>query len=156
IQKDAALARIANTAQDIADRELTEAAHELGEIEHAASAEPREQRFRSTDQKLTDAIQRLDQLIKDNEKIAKQRLEQQRLELAAAHQQQLADRTKELEARDPYRDPNYKADRDQLQQEQRELATELQRLSEQSETLKSALDALRAEQLKQDADTARA
>jgi hypothetical protein len=155
IQQDPALSKVSQSAHDIANRELTDAAQNLADVQRAADAGKRDDKFRGTDQNFTDAIKRLDDLIKDSEKVAKDRLDQQKLELAAEHEQQLADRAAELETRDPYRDPNVKNDREQLQREQAEVSAELQRLTEQNPTLKDALNAARAEQLKQDADKAR-
>jgi hypothetical protein len=150
-----ALERIAATARDIAAQEMrgSEAAlHAAGERK---TQPQRDEEFRKSDEALTAALQKLEQLKKANERLAQERLDQQKLEMLADRQKQLAERAAELAQKDPVRDPSAKQDAELVKREQAEVAAELQRLSEQSEALRNALDDARAEQAKELAERAK-
>ena len=143
-ESNPALQPIADRAQDVADQELkkSEAAlHEAG-----AEKQPPAQRYRQfgkADKQLGSAVRRLEELKRDNDKLAQQRLDQAKLEQLADRQKQLAEKATELAAKDPVRDPSAKNEAEQLKREQQDVANELQRLTEQSEAIKNALDQAR-------------
>ncbi len=141
-----ALQPLADRARDVADREVHDASQDLRGAETAKKADERSERLKKADAEVAAALARLEALRKENERAAQERLDQARLEMAAERQQNLAERAAELAAKDPVRDPSAKPDAEQLRREQADLANDLQRLADQSEAVKNALDAARAEQ----------
>jgi hypothetical protein len=150
-----ALERIADTARNVAAHEMRDSEAALHAAGERKGQPQRDEEFRKSDEALTAALQKLEQLKKANEKVAQERLDQQKLEMLADRQKQLAERAAELAAKDPVRDPSAKQDAELVKREQAEVAAELQRLSEQSEALRNALDDLRAEQAKELAEQAK-
>src|SRR5262249_34053555 len=91
-----ALQQIAEKAQEIADQEMHRAGDELREVAEKAQemkANARDADFRKTDQELASAIKRVDELRHENDKVAKQRMDQAKLETAAQREKDLAERT---------------------------------------------------------------
>jgi hypothetical protein len=133
--------RLADRAMDVADKEMRHSDEALKASEKERRAEPRARQMRKADTELEAALQRLRDLARDNERLAQERLAQNNLEMLAERQQQLANQPPEQA--------------DKTKQEQGELAKDLQRLTDQTEPLRQAMDAARAEQAKQLADKAR-
>ena len=150
-----ALERVAETAREIAGREMRDSEAALEAAAGRKNQPQRDEEFRKSDEALTAALQKLEKLKKANEKVAQERLDQQKLEILAERQQQLAERAAELAAKDPVRDPSAKQDAELVKREQAEVAAELQRLSEQSEALRNALDDARSQQAKEMAEQAK-
>jgi hypothetical protein len=150
-----ALERVAETAREIAGREMRDSEAALEAAAGRKNQPQRDEEFRKSDEALTAALQKLERLKKANEKVAQERLDQQKLEMLAERQQQLAERAAELAAKDPVRDPSAKQDAELVKREQAEVAAELQRLSDQSEALRNALDDARAQQAKELAEQAK-
>lgn len=151
-----ALQPLAEQAQDIAAKEMRHSDQALGKAQDkTAKAETRDQKLQQADKEVAAALQRLVDLKKENERLTQARLDQMKLETLAARQQQLADRTAEQAGKDPVKDPQSAEKTRNLEREQADLAKELERQAEQSEPLKKALDAARADQAKQLADKAR-
>jgi hypothetical protein len=145
---------LAQTARAIADKEMqqSEAALRAAGTARLAPAE-RDGHLKESDDRLGDALQKLDDLKKQNEQIAKDRADRLRFESLADKQQKLADKAAELAKKDP---AETKELSEQLRREQAATAEELKRLTEQSPALKKALDDARAEQTRQAAERARA
>jgi hypothetical protein len=141
---------LAEQAQRVADAELARAAEDLARAETEGKPDARNQRFVGADRELTAAAKHLEELLRLNQRLAQDRQDQLSLETAAQKQQHLADRAAELAAQDR----PAKAEAEQLRQEQGEVARELQRLTEQSERVRSALTTAQAEQARQMAERA--
>jgi hypothetical protein len=139
---------LAQRARSIADRPLRQSAAALQEAADNKEPSQRELDFQNADMALTEALQKLDELKKANEKLAQERLDQQKVERLADRQKQLAQRAAELAAKDLDRDPSAKQELEQVKRDQAAVAEELQRLSEESEALRLALDQAHAEEAK--------
>jgi hypothetical protein len=152
-----ALVPLAEQARDIADKEMqqSEAALRGAGAARMAPAD-RDGKFKQADGSLSGALQKLEDMKKQNEQIAKERADQLRLEALAEKEQKLADKAGELAKKDPVRDPSAREEAEKLRREQAETAEELQRLAEQSPKLQKSLDEARAEQAKRSAEQARA
>lgn len=131
------LRALANRLQDVGDQEMRNAsvAMQQAEKQKAASA-PRDKEFVKADSEVENAIKRLEDLKKENDKIAQARLDDMRLQQLAERQQQLADKAKQ--ETDP-------AKAQELAREQADVARELQKLTQQSEALKDALNQAQSE-----------
>jgi hypothetical protein len=149
------LQKIAEQAQAVADQEMQRSGEDLRNAEKEKKPQPRDDQFQKADQELVQALQRIDEMQKTNDKVAKERLDLAKLEMAMEREKQLADRAAELAAKDPVKDPEAGKELEQLKREQNEVANELQKLAETSETLKNALDAARAQQAQELAQRAK-
>lgn len=146
-----ALQPLSEGARDVADRELRQAGKALQEAGSGQRPpDERDQQLRDADDQLESALKRLDKLQQANERIARERLDQAKVESLAERQKELADRAAELAKKDPPKDQM-----EEVRREQDEVAAELQRLTEQSETLRKTLEEARAEQARALAERAR-
>jgi hypothetical protein len=152
---DAGLQPVADRARDVADKEMHNSAEDLRTAPKQKTADGRTQRFDDADQQLANALQKLEALKKANDQLAQQRLDQMKLEMAAEREKDLADRAADLAAKDQARDPSAKNEADQLRREQQQAADDLKRITEQSESLKNAMDQANAEKAKELADKAK-
>ncbi|HJT78000.1 MAG TPA: hypothetical protein VJ739_12425, partial [Gemmataceae bacterium] len=150
-----ALEKVAEGAQDVADKQMRRSDDALRASEKEPEPPPRDAQMRKADQELSDAVRRVEALRQANDRVAQQRLDQMKLEMAAQREKALADRAAELAAKDPVKDPAAARDASDLRRDQNELAAELDRLASQSEALRNALDAARAEEARKLADRAR-
>ncbi len=151
-----ALQQITDVAQQVADQEMTRSDEALNQAQNKKTDAPRrEQQFQKADEELARAQKQLDLLKQQNEKLARDRLDQLKLEQLAQRQQELGKRAADVAAKNPMQDPEAKKDLDALRAEQTQVAEELKRLTEQSDLFKTALDAAAAEQAKQLADQAK-
>jgi hypothetical protein len=148
------LQSLADTAREVAEEELQRTGKELQQAEKADKAQTRERNLREADKELDSALSKLDALKRANDRLAKKRLDQKKLEMVTERQKELSRRAEELAAKDPVKDQTAKQQAAELQREQKEVADELQRLSNESEALRDALDAARAEQAKELAERA--
>jgi hypothetical protein len=146
---------VAERAADIADKEMRRSDQNLERAEKEAVADPRDHQLQEAGKELTAASKRLDDLRRQNEQMAQARLDQMRLEALATREQQLADRAAEQAAQDPVKDPRGQDRTRDLQREQAELARDLEQQAAQSDPLRKALEAARAERARQLADQAR-
>jgi hypothetical protein len=148
-----ALAPLAEKARAIADREMqqSEAALRSAGAARLPPAE-RDGRFKEADDRLGAALEKLDDLKKLNEQIARDRADMLRFEELADKQQKLADRAAELAKKDPAAE---KEQAEQLRREQAAVAEELRRLAEQSPSVRKAVEEARAAQARESADRAR-
>jgi hypothetical protein len=141
------LKSLSNRLQDVGDQEMHNASAALQQAEkERAASNPRDKELVKADQDIENAIKKLEDLQKQNDQIAQQRLDQMRLEQLAERQQQLAEQL--AKETDPQK-------AQQIAQEQKRLKEELKQTTEQSEQLKQALDAAQAEKNKELADKAR-
>ncbi len=144
-----ALERIAEQAENIADREMRQSDAALQDAaDKKKESAQRDNEFQTADKALTSAVAKLEALKKANDKLAQDRLDQMKVEMLADREKQLAERAAELAAKDAVRDPAAKQELEKVKREQAEVAAELQRLTEQSEPLRQALDHARAEEAK--------
>jgi hypothetical protein len=141
-----ALEPLADPARAIADQEMHRGDQELGRAEKETSPKPRERALQRADKELTAALQKLKDLKRRNKEIANSRLDQLKLEMLADQEQRLAERAGAKGTAEPMKDPKGQEQARDLQREQRDLASALQRATAQSETLRMALDAGRKEQ----------
>jgi hypothetical protein len=147
---------LADAARGIADHEMQQSEAALQAAGTARTPPPeRDGHFKESDDHLGGALQKLDNLKKQNEQVARDRADQLRFEALADKQQKLADKAAELAKKDPANDPAVKEQAEQLRREQAQTAEELKRLAEQSPVLQKSLDQARAEEAKQAADRAR-
>jgi hypothetical protein len=151
-----ALGKIADGARDVAEQQMPRSDTALRDAQKEGVKPPqRDTDFVKSDEELTTALWRVEELRRLNEKLARERLDQMKLELAAEREKQLAERAAELAAKDPVKDPASAKETEELRRKQNEVAAELERLAQQSEALRDALDAARAEQARQLAERAR-
>jgi hypothetical protein len=150
-----ALQSLGQEAQTVADQEMHRSAESLSTSEKEEKPQPRDAEFKKADKELAAALRRVEEMRRANDKLAQERLDQAKLELAAEREKQLAERAADLAAKDPIKDPTAPKESEQIKREQQELAKDLDKLAEQSEKLRDALDAARAEEAKQLAERAR-
>jgi hypothetical protein len=150
-----ALQPITETAEQLARDEMSRSEQALTKAhDPKKDGNAREQQLQRADAELARAQKRLDELRKQNEKLAQARLDQLKLEQLAQRQEELGKRAAEVADKNP-QDPQARAELDRLRAEQNEVADELSRLADQSETLREALKAAQAEQAKQLAQQAK-
>jgi hypothetical protein len=150
-----ALAKIAEGARDVADQQMQRSDNALRDAQKEAKAPERDADFARADEQLTTALWRVEEMRRLNDKLAQQRLDQMKLEMAAEREKQLAEKAAELAAKDPVKDPDATKEAEELRRQQNEVANQLEQLAQQSDALRDALDAARAEQAKQLAERAR-
>jgi hypothetical protein len=136
------LSRLAEAMRGLLDRELRDAETALAKAKDESAPAERTKQFTKAEEDLESAIRKVDELIKDNEQIAKDRLDRRKLEDLARDQQDLADKAKTA-------DPKEAAE---LAKKQKELEEELKKLKEQSDAIKKATDAAKAEEARKLAD----
>jgi hypothetical protein len=136
----------AEAAHEVADEELRRTETAMTEAEKDTESAQRSRRLLNADKDLTAALMKLDDLRRANERLTQERLDQAKLELATQRQEELARRAAELAEKDPIKDATAKPQSEQLQREQKDVADELERTTNQSEPLRKALDEARAEQ----------
>lgn len=142
--------KLAEQARDVAKKEMREAEQALqNAAERGAKPRDRDQRFQDATDELSRAMTKVDQMKEANEKLAKERLAQAKVEALADRQKQLAEKAEEL-AKKESAEESEKAKR-----EQDEVARELEKLTESNPALKRALDEARSQQAKQAAEKAR-
>jgi hypothetical protein len=139
------LSRMADTMRSLADREVHDANDALGRAKEETSAGPRSEQFEKAKDKLQEAMNKIDELLKENERIAQERLDRRKLEDLAHDQQELADKAKTADPKDAA----------ELARKQKELEAELAKLKEQSEAIKRATDAAKSEEAKTLAEQAK-
>jgi hypothetical protein len=138
------LARLAESLRGLADREMRDAKVAFDKAKDA-KAPDRADQLRTAKNSLEQALRQVDELRKENEKIARDRLDKRKLEDLAQEEKDLAEKAK---AADP-------KDAAGLAKKQKELEDELKRLREQSDAIKRAADAARAEEAQKLADEAK-
>ncbi len=146
---------LGDLTRELADNELTQSKKELADAAHQKAAAPRTDNLKQADKELISAEKKLKGLKELNDKLARERLDQARLESLAKHQQQLADRARALLEKDTIRDPEASKEAEKLKEEQRQVAEELKKLTLENEPLRAALDQARAEEAQALADKAR-
>jgi hypothetical protein len=151
----AALGPVADRARTVADQEMRRADAALRDAASQKKATDRDRSLGQTDEELTAALKQLEELRQTNERLAQERLDRAKLEMLAERQKALAERAAAEVEKDPVRDPSTKPGTEPLRREQKEVADELRRLAEQSESLRGALNEARAEQTKDLAERAR-
>ena len=150
-----ALKAVAVRAQEASDREISRSGEALARAEKEKWPEPRRRQLDAAAAELAAADGKLEELQRHNDRLTQIRLDQMKLEDLAVRQQQLADRAGAEAANGPVKDPRGGASVRDLQRQQDELANELQRRQEESEGLRQALDAARAEKATRLAERAR-
>ncbi len=143
--KEPELEALAELALDIVQEEMNRAGGHLAQAED--KEETREQRrghLHKADQQLAQALKRLDDVDKFNDRLAQDRLDQLQMERLAQRQDELAKHVKDLAAR--IGEPLAKEEFDRLRAEQEKIAKDLQQLAEKSQLFKEALEKLRAGQ----------
>jgi hypothetical protein len=145
------LQRVADQAREVADQEMRRSDKALEQAGRETQPQPRQQRFDEADKEITSALARVDNMRRANAQLAQARLDLTQLEGLSDREQQLAERVNQNQEKEPgcsMRDQK-------LKREQKEIASDLQRLVEQSEPIRKALDATRAEHAQELAAQAR-
>src|SRR5262249_3883931 len=70
---------IADKAEDLADRELQHSAKEVSQAEKETKAPLRDRQLQNTDQELASAIQKLEEMRRQNDQVAQAQLDQMKL-----------------------------------------------------------------------------
>jgi hypothetical protein len=146
---------IADVVKQIADTEIARSDRNLSWAEREHRPNARDGQLQNADRELSSAVRKLEELTRANERLAQDRLDQLKLERLAARQQQLAERAADQASRDPIKDAKSKEQARQIERDQAELADEVRKQAEQSETLRNALDAARSAQANKLAQQAR-
>lgn len=139
------LNRLAESMRGLSDRELRDAESALNRVQPDSKSDARTEQLQKAEEQLEAAIRKVDDLLKENERIAKERMDKRKLENLARDQQELADKAKTADPKDAA----------ELAKKQKELEQELAKLKEQSEAIKKAADAARAEEAKNLAEQAK-
>jgi hypothetical protein len=139
------LGRVSEALQGLADREMRDADTALAKAKESRKADDQTAEFDKARKALDDALRKVNELIPENERIAQDRLDKRKLEDLAREQQELADQAKGA-------DPKEATD---IAKKQKELEEQLNKIREQSEGLKKAADAARAEDAKRLAEAAK-
>jgi hypothetical protein len=147
---------IAEQARAVAEKEMQQSEAALNRAARPqAKVSDRTQQLEKAEGQLDEAIRRVKQMRKDGEALARAGVDQLKLENVAERQDELAKRAAELAAKDPVKDPKIQNEVQKLQREQDDVARELKRLTEDSATLKQAIDAARADEARRLAEEAR-
>ncbi len=142
---------LGDKAKQIGNEEMKKAGDELARtLEEKAAPAAREERFRAAERELHQALNRLDDLKADNARVARDRVDQAKVEELADKQKQLAEKAAELDTDTP----EGKAAAEDIKREQRKTEEELAKLAEKSELLKKAFEEERAEQARREAEKA--
>jgi hypothetical protein len=139
------LARLSEALRNLADREMRDADAALNKAKDEAKTTERTEQFKKAEEAIDTALRKVDDLRKENDKLAKDRLDKRKLEDLAQDQQDLAEKAKTADPKDAA----------ELAKKQKELADELNKLKEQSEAIKNATDAVKADETKRLADEAK-
>jgi hypothetical protein len=141
------LQTVGQKAQEVAREELTRSDDALEKAQDKkAGTEERVPQLHRADQEVVAALKKLDDLKRLNDQQATARLDQLKLDNLAQRQEDLAQRTAELAAKDPVKGPSVAPQLAQLKEDQKKVAEALNQLTEQSDALKKALAAVLAEQ----------
>jgi hypothetical protein len=148
--------KLADLARDVAGKEMRRADDGLRDaLDRKADPDRRDRRLNDTEEELNRALAKLDRLREANEQLARERLDQAKIEALADRQRQLAEKAAELANKHPVQDPEAKQLAEQIRREQEEVSQELKKLAESSPALKKALEDARAEQVRQAGEKAR-
>ena len=139
------LGRLAEALRRVADREMKDAESALSRAADPAAASDRTKQWQKAGESLAAAVKRMDELLEQNEKAAKERLDKRALEDLAQDQHDLAETAKAA-------DPKEAAD---LAQKQKELEERLKKLRAGSDAAKLATDAAKASEAEKWAAEAR-
>jgi hypothetical protein len=146
---------LAKRTQAVSDREMQNTIQNLGQAEQQLQRQERDRELHDADRELSAAVRRLDDIRREAERLAQARMDQIKLENLANRQEKLAQETAEQILRDPVKQPANPDPAGKIQQNQNELANELQRQIAESPDLRQAVESIRAEQIKQLAQRAR-
>ncbi len=146
---------IAERAQQVADQELQHSSQDLQQAEKEAKSEQRDKQLQNTDQDLASALQRLEEMRRESDRMAQAKLDQMKLENLAERQGQLAQQAELHAATEPGKDPKSRDMSPQLQRDEDQLAKELQHQIDKSDILKKALESSWADESQQLAKRAR-
>ena len=139
------LAALAESVRNVGAQEVLDADTALQKAQAEDKQTARNKDFEKADKSLEDAIRKIEELRKENERVAKGRLEKQRLEQLAEDQKKLAEQTDKAD----------KDKLDELKKQQKDIEDQLKKLQEDNEPLKNAIQNLQAQQLEKMAAEAR-
>src|SRR5262249_12636338 len=110
---------LAENVKEVADEELKRSEADLTDAANEEHARQRQQRLNDADRQVTAALSKLEALRRVNDRLARERLDQAKLDAAAKREEDLAKRAEELAAKDPVKDASAKPQADELQREQK-------------------------------------
>jgi hypothetical protein len=142
---------LADQAREVAGQEMRRSDEALQRAEKESQPQAREHRLDDSDKEIASALSQVENMRQANAQLAQARLDLAQLEGLSNRQQQLAERaSRDLvqERARPNRDQDFKG-------EQKEIANDYQHLAAQSEPIRKALDAARAEEARELAAKAR-
>src|SRR5262249_43190253 len=131
------LGRMADALRGLADRQMREAEAALARAKESSTAKDQNAQLTKAEKSIGEALQKVTELIKDNERTAQERLDKKKLEDLALDQQDLADKVKTAA-------PKETGD---LARRQKDLEEQLKKLQETSDALKKSAAAARANDL---------
>jgi hypothetical protein len=144
---------LAEAARELAATEMRQAGRDLDQAADPRTGPmPREQAFRGVEKELSAAYDKLESLQKKNEQLAKDRMDQSKVEALAERQKALAEEAEKWAAQE--NDPEAKAELEKVRREQDKLAQELENLTRDSDLLQKTLEAARTEQTRREAEKA--
>ncbi|MBY0230966.1 MAG: hypothetical protein K2W96_16900, partial [Gemmataceae bacterium] len=147
-EKEPETSPLADKAKAVREEEMKTSGEALAKtLEEGARPEAREREFRAVEKELHQAFTRLEDLKAENEKLARDRIDQAKVVALAEKQKQLAEKAAELE-----KDDKKKAE--ELAREQAKAEKELKELEAGSELLRKAAEEARAEQARKEAEAA--
>ena len=132
---------MAERANDVAQQEMLRSEDNMNQAQKQDVAETRDLQLQKSNNELLSAVKRLEELRRENGRLAQARLAQAKLEALAARERQLAERAVQA-SREQVKDADAQKKRTELQRNQEELANDLRRQTEQDETLRTALESL--------------
>src|SRR5262249_5137450 len=141
----AELARLADEIRRVADQELRDAEAALARARSDPKAADLNDQFTKAADSIDAARRRINDLLKQNEQAANDRMDKRKLEDLAQEQKDLSDKAKTAGPKDAA----------ELAKKQKEIEDQLAKLREQSEAIKKAADAARGEEAKKLADEAK-
>lgn len=133
-------ARLAESIRDVGVHDVVDADVALLVAQRNEKADSRNKHLSKADVSLLDAIRKLEALGQENNRLAAERLDKYKLEQLADEQWKLA------------KDAEEKKALDELQAKQKNIAEQLDRLQQDSEPLRNAIENLKAQQLDKLAD----
>ncbi|WP_020471242.1 hypothetical protein [Zavarzinella formosa] len=130
------LRKLAEAMRNLEENELRTGTQSLSSAKEATASPERNKNLSTADEALENALKKVDELLAENERIAKERLDKMKLKDLAAEQQELADKAKAADAKQA----------DELKKKQEEVQSKLKQLQDQSEAIKKAIEAAKADE----------
>lgn len=136
VSKTRELANIAEGLKKLDDNEVRTGQQAVSQAKETPMQTERAKNLANADEALNNAIKKLDELIAENDRLAKKRMDQLKLDDLAKEQRELAQKAENA-------NPNEAAE---LKRQQDDLQAKLKKLQEQSDAIQQAIDAAKADE----------